>query len=264
VVKLTKIASAVIANAAWILVASFCGAAPSWAQSVLIDDFTTGPATVGNSSDTFQAAAGDQTGSMLGGNRFEQIECFSGCDTQSTMTIGSGALNVSVPSGPSGGLNTAQIIWGQSLGDPSNPLNVDLSAEGGLQLTFSNVTSPLDVNAYISSSDGFSTYSTSSAARLSGSTGVVIPAGTSETLYLPFADFFGVASLTNLNSIEFIFGGSNFNNGDGVASASYSLTSVEAVQPVPLPAAAWLLLSGLVGVGALGFASKRNREGFAI
>jgi hypothetical protein len=131
-------------------------------------------------------------------------------------------------------------------------------------LTFSDVTSPLDVNAYLSSSAGFSTYYASHAALVSGTSGVVIPSGASETLYLPFSGFSGVAGLSNLNSIEFIFGGSSFNNGDGVASASYSLTSVEAVQPVPLPAAAWLLLTGLVGVGALGVASKRNREEFAI
>ena len=259
--KLTKIVSAVSTYAAWFLVASFCGVAPSLAQSVLIDDFTTGAATVGNSNDTFESVSGDQTGSMLSGNRFENLLCFSNCATQSTMTIGGGALSVSVPSG---GLNTAQVIWGQSQGDPTNSLNVDLSGEGGLQLTFTNVTSPLDVNAYVSSSAGFSTYYASHAALISGMSGTVIPAATSETLYLPFTGFSGVASLSGLNSIEFIFGGSNFNNGVGVASASYSLTSVEAVQPVPLPSAAWLLIGGLLGIGALGFANKRSRQEFAI
>jgi hypothetical protein len=215
----------------------------AFAQTILIDDFTTGPATVGNADDSFESVSGYQTGSMLGGNRSEQILCYNYCDypAYSSMTIGSGALSVDVPSG---GHNTAQVIWGTS----SSPLNVDFSRESGILLTFSAVSGPLEVESYLISNSGYSTYGSSAL-----SPGTAIGAG-AQTLFLPFSSFYGSATLSSVNEFELILGGGSYGVGDDASSASFTLTNVSAV---PEPSNIVLLGGGL---GALALFMLRRRR----
>jgi hypothetical protein len=225
-----------------LLLGSLFASSGAFAQTILIDDFITGAGSVGNADDNFESASGYQTGSMIGGSRAEQLLCYYGCDdSYSTMTIGSGALSVT---GPPGGHNTAEITWGSN----SSPLNVDFSSESGLLLKFSAVSGPLEIESYLISGSGYSTYGTSAS-----SPGSAIGAGSNQTVFLPFSSFYGSATLSSVSEVELILGGGSYGVGDGASMASYSLTYVAAV---PEPSDAALLASGL---GAVAFFVCRRR-----
>ena len=228
--------------------------------TVLIDTFSDAATTSYTNSGLFESAAA-QSGTMIGGARFDGLLCFFACDYNppfhATLVVGNGALTVTPPPA---GLATTRVLWGDvspnSTVFPLAGLGLDLSGEGAFELKFTGISAPLLVQFVVVSAGGQSDYR-----PVLNNPGVVLQAGGAQTLMLPFSGFVGAGQFAAIKGLGVVLGG---NNGFGTeaALANFSLDSVTAVAtPIPEPATVAMWLAGLLGLGVMTAARRQPKLG---
>jgi hypothetical protein len=222
--------------------------------TLLIDDFGDTAPTSFTNAGLFESSA-VQTGTMVGGARFEGLLCYFACDYnppyRATLSIGGGALSVTPPLE---GLATTRVLWGNvspnSTAFPFASLGLNLSGESAFRLDFGAISAPLLVQGVVVSAAGQSDYR-----PVPNNPGIVLPAGGARSVFLPFSGFVGAATFSNIAGLAVVLGG---NNGFGTeaALASFSLDAVSAVSAVPEANQALLLLLGLISVAGVAAAQR--------
>ena len=227
--------------------------APAALATVVIDDFGDAAIASYTNAGLFEST-GVQTGSMVGGARFDGLLCYFACDYnppyRATLTVGDGALGVTPPPA---GLATTRVLWGDVIAGgnpfPFAPLGLDLGSESAFQLKFTAVSADLLVQFVVVSASGQSVY-----APVVNNPGVVLHAGAAQTLTLPFSAFVGAASWADVSGLAMVLGGNN-GYGTEAATAAFALQSVLAV---PEPGAGAMFVAGLIG--AVGLRTWRRRR----
>ncbi|MEJ0099650.1 MAG: VPLPA-CTERM sorting domain-containing protein [Pseudomonadota bacterium] len=184
---------------------------------------------------------------------------FEGIPTSSDVNqFYNGGQDIGTPTvtGPNYGISFGPLAIVGTNEDPSAPLfNPDDARLG------SGILAPAGAGATMNSTIGFSALSFLYSALSEGSVTVWSGLdGTGDALYtfnlLANAASDGVSALTHWDQLAAVFGtvGHSVTFGDVAGTAGFDNI---AVSQVPLPAAAWLLMSGLGGLG--GFARRRRR-----
>lgn len=211
------------------------------ASTLVIDDFADGTIKLGRTTSGWtpvtpstSVTISESGLAVLGGQRDTTLTKVGGSDISPYVSLNTVSTTVSFNSGFGDQGSSMAFAYGVG-GD----LNLDLTGFAGFGLLGLNgdqdQTGPLNLNIALTTT-GFGSSSAGTSLQADGD------------YFVPFTSFVGSAVLGDIDAVSFQLINPN--------AADYQIDAFVAAQAVPLPAAAWLFGSAILGAGFLGRRKK--------